>query len=144
MQELIQPSVLAWSFGLSLILFVGSLIIIPILLTRMRSDYFIDSDNTTIGKPKHCSITRGLALVAKNMIGMVLLLSGLAMIVLPGQGVITILIGLSLLNFPGKRRLELRIVRQRHVLDSVNWIRQRAGRPALLVPDPDTGPEPQS
>ena len=144
MQELIQPSVLAWSFGLSLILFIGSLIIIPILLTRMRSDYFIDSDNTTIGKSKHFSITRGLVLVAKNMIGMILLLSGLAMIVLPGQGVITILIGLSLLNFPGKRRLELRIVRQRHVLDSVNWIRQRAGRPALLVPDTDTGPEPQS
>ena len=138
MQELIQPSVLAWSFGLSLILFVGSLIIIPMLLTRMRSDYFIASDNTNIRKAKHFSIARGLVLVAKNMVGMVLLLSGLAMIVLPGQGIITILIGLSLLNFPGKRQLELRIVRQRHVLESVNWIRQRAGRPALLVPGPDT------
>ena len=59
---------------------------------------------------------------------------GLAMLVLPGQGVITILVGITLLNFPGKRRLELRIVRQRPVLLAINWIRARANRPPLVLP----------
>ncbi len=86
------------------------------------------------------TLVRWGILLVKNLLGLVLLLSGIAMLVLPGQGIITILIGISLLNFPGKRRLELKIVRQRPVFRAINWIRDRAGRPPLVLPDPEPHP----
>ena len=62
------------------------------------------------------------------------MLAGIAMLALPGQGILTILVGITLLNFPGKRRLELRIVRQRRVLRAINWMRAKAKRPPLVLP----------
>ena len=76
----------------------------------------------------------------KNVLGLILLAAGLAMMVLPGQGIITILIALTLLNFPGRRKLELRIIRQRHVRNAVDWIRRRAGSPPLVIPEPGAHP----
>ena len=70
----------------------------------------------------------------KNLLGAALVLIGIAMLVLPGQGALTILAGVFLLEFPGKRRLELRIVRQRPVHLTINWIRARVGRPPLVLP----------
>ncbi len=126
---------LAWSFGLSVVLFVGSLVIMPVLIARMRTDYFVTSsrdEHTWLGRHPAARMT---ARVLKNTLGGVLLLAGLAMMVLPGQGIITTLVALSLLEFPGKRRLELRLIRQRHVSGAVNWIREKAGRPPLRIPD---------
>ena len=54
-------------------------------------------------------------------------------ILLPGQGIFTILIGVMLLNFPGKYQLEQWIVARRPVLHSINWLRRRAGRAALVL-----------
>ena len=68
-------------------------------------------------------------------LGVVFILAGLAMIVLPGQGVLTILIGLALTNFPGKYALEQRLVRRPAVSGALNWIRQKAGRPPLEIPE---------
>jgi hypothetical protein len=76
-------------------------------------------------------------LALKNLIGLILVLAGIAMFVLPGQGIITVIVGISLLNFPGKRKLELRIFRQRRVLRAVSWIRKRANRPPLIMPPDD-------
>jgi len=127
--------VLAWSFGLSLLLFAGSLVVMPILLARMRADYFLTTDpaeHTWLGRHPAARLA---ARVLRNTLGAVLLLAGLAMMVLPGQGIITILVALSLLEFPGKRRLELRLVRQPQVRAAIDWIRRRAGSPPLRLPD---------
>jgi hypothetical protein len=78
--------------------------------------------------------------VVKNLVGIVFLLAGLAMLVLPGQGALTIVVGLTLLDLPGKRGMALKIVRQRHVLVAINWIRSRARRPPLILPDEDGAP----
>ena len=48
---LLRPAVLFWSFGLSLAFFVGSLIAMPILLARLRADYFARPD---AGPPGGC------------------------------------------------------------------------------------------
>ena len=69
----------------------------------------------------------------KNATGGLFLIAGIAMLVLPGQGLLTILIGLMLIDFPGKRRFELALIRRRHVLNAVNWMRQKSGRDPLLV-----------
>lgn len=129
-----HPTVLAWLFGLSLVLFLGSLILIPILISRMRPDYFVTPNaesHTWLGRHP---VARSIARLLKNALGVVLLFAGLVMMVLPGQGVITLLVALSLLEFPGKRTLELRLIHQRHVSSVINWTRSRAGRPPLIIP----------
>lgn len=76
---------------------------------------------------------RFVGLTLKNLVGVVFLLAGIAMLVLPGQGLLTVLIGISLIDFPGKHRLEARLVSQRLVLQAINAVRHRFGRPPLVL-----------
>jgi hypothetical protein len=55
------------------------------------------------------------------------------MLVLPGQGLLTILIGLVLVNFPGKYYLERKVIEQKKVLATMNWIRGKANRPPVDI-----------
>ena len=131
----IEPWLAGWIFAGSVLMFLGSLIVIPVLITRMRSDYFLSrTPPAESWMGQHPAAHVGFYAL-KNLFGFVLVLAGIAMLVLPGQGVLTILVGITLLNFPGKRRLELRIVRQRRVLRAINWMRARAKRPPLILPD---------
>lgn len=130
-----NQTLLWWVLSTSAVMFVGGLILMPILLVRMGSDHFLRRRPPGESWRGRHPVFRLLFLAAKNTVGLILLLAGLAMLVLPGQGLITILVGISLLNFPGKRRLELRIVRQPAVLRAINWIRAKAGRPALELPE---------
>lgn len=126
---------MAWLFGLSLLLFVGSLIAMPLLVARIRADYFLASGPNTDSWLGRHPASRITARVIKNSLGVLLLLAGLAMMVLPGQGIITVLVAVSLLEFPGKRALELRLIRQPHINRSINWIRRRSDRPPLIIPE---------
>ena len=114
-----NQTVLWWIFAASAAMFMAGLIGMPILLVRMRRDYFVRR------RPRE--VAGWTVLIIKNFVGLTLLLAGIAMLVLPGQGLITILVAISLLNFPGKRRLERRIVSQPSVLRAINWIRSKAG-----------------
>ena len=135
---LVHPALILL-FIVSVVMFVGSLALIPVLLARMRADYFARDESPFASWRRRHPVAGGALLVARNLLGIVLLLAGLAMMVLPGQGIITILVALTLLNFPGKRRLELRIVRQRQVRSAIDWMRRRAGRPPLVIPEPPRG-----
>ena len=129
-----NQGLMAWLFGLSLLLFVGSLVVMPLLISRMRANYFVAphaDEYSWLGRHPPARVT---ARIIKNSVGTVLLLAGLAMMVLPGQGIITVLVALSLLDFPGKRALELRLIRQAHINRAANWIRRRVGRPPLIIP----------
>ena len=57
------------------------------------------------------------------------------MLVTPGQGVLTILVGLLFLDFPGKFALERRLVQMKPVLAAIVWVRTKAGRPPLELPE---------
>lgn len=130
-----HPVITGWMFALSIALFVGSLLGMPIIIARMSPDYFVSREPAPQSWRRRHAVTRFVLLGIKNLLGLILFVAGIAMLVLPGQGVITILVGISLLDFPGKRWLELRIVRERHVLRAIDWIRTRAKRPPLLLPD---------
>ena len=124
-----------WIGTLSMATFVGTLIIIPILVVRIPADYFKRKKQ----KPepyykKQYAALCFIGLFFKNLFGALFVLAGLAMLFLPGQGLITILIGIMMLNFPGKLALQLRIVQQPTVLRAINWIRMKADRAALEVP----------
>jgi hypothetical protein len=76
---------------------------------------------------------RSIAIIAKNLVGFVLLLAGIAMLVLPGQGVLTILIGVSLMDFPKKRLLEAKLIGQPLVFSGINRLRARFHKPPLTL-----------
>jgi hypothetical protein len=118
-----------------LITFVGSLVLMPLIVARLPTDYFHHRRRTPrFARNRHPAVHVTLV-ASKNLIGVLLILGGLAMLVLPGQGVLTILIGIALTNFPGKYRLEKAIVRQPSVFRSLNWIRRKMHKPPLLPPD---------
>ena len=133
-EQLSWPQVAPWLFAFSLVMFLGSLIVFPFAVVRMPADYFVSHEIRRDWRGTNPVLRYGW-LVLKNIIGYVLVLAGIAMLVLPGQGLVTILVGMSLLDFPGKRRLESRIVRRRPVRRTIDWIRARAGRPPLVLPE---------
>lgn len=116
----------------SILSFVGSLILIPVILIRLPADYFMPQYSHRWLQGHH-PLLRVLGHVLKNVTGVVFLCAGLAMLVLPGQGLLTILIGLSFLDFPGKRRLEAAVLGQPTVLRTINALRARFGRPPLII-----------
>ncbi len=130
--SLVSPVVLEFLFALSIVGFVGSVIAIPWILVRLPQDYFCERHPRTWLKGHH-PVLRLIALVAKNLVGWILLLGGIAMLFLPGQGLLTILIGVSLMDFPGKRAIERKLVSRPLILEAINRIRQRFDRPPLLI-----------
>lgn len=129
-----HPALSAWLFVLSAAMFIGGLVLMPVLIARMRPDHFVNPGPPAGSwRGRHRVLTVTIVAI-KNLLGLVLLLAGLAMLVLPGQGIITILVAVSLLDFPGKRRLELYIISHRPVRQAVRWIRARANRPPLILP----------
>ena len=134
-----HPEILAVAAVGSLVMFVGTLVVVPILLVRMRADYFTDPDPQDSFHRRHPVLRAGGALL-KNLIGAAMVMVGLVLLVLPGQGILSILVGVSLLDFPGKRRVERHIAMQRHVRRSIDWIRGRRGHPPLEFGDEDERP----
>ncbi len=121
--------------GLSLFTLVVSALIVPVVIQRLPSDYFLRRHSaTSAGLERHPAL-RILLLILKNLFGAVLVIAGLVMFVTPGQGILTLLAGICLLNFPGKRRLELWIVKRRPVHRAIDWIRRRASQPPLELPE---------
>jgi hypothetical protein len=116
------------------ITFMATLIVVPLLVVRIPSDYFSRTRRRHKLWANHHPAVRAMLLIGKNALGYIFVVAGIIMLVLPGQGIFAILIGIMLLNFPGKYQLERWIVARRPVLRSINWLRQRAGR-APLVPD---------
>ncbi|MEM1070856.1 MAG: PGPGW domain-containing protein [Planctomycetota bacterium] len=130
-----------WIAIASLAVFVGSLLFVPWLVTRIPADYFSRRSRPRPHFADHHPLLRWIGLVIKNVIGVFLVLAGLAMLVLPGQGLLTLAVGILFLDFPCKHKLEGSIIRRRPVAKSVNWMRKRAGVEPLQL---DESPAEQS
>lgn len=137
--ELLSTFDLTWRHVLaalvaSIALVVVSVVLVLALLVRLPSNYFHSSHPRMLlnGYPP---AVRWMALIAKNLLGVVVLLWGIALLLpgVPGQGVLTIFVGLMLLDFPGKRGFERQIVRRRAVLRAINGLRKRFARPPLVI-----------
>ena len=128
-----HEALLGWLGVLSVLMFVGTMVALPIVVVRLPANYFRHDQHATRHHKRPAAL-RLLGLLGKNLLGIVLISSGVAMLVLPGQGILTILIGLMLMNFPSKRALEQRLVQQPAVLRTMNWMRARAHQPALETP----------
>ena len=117
----------------SAVMFLLSLVIVPIIIVRIPDDYFRRSERKIHPWAKHHPILRCSLVIGKNILGLVLLIMGILMLVLPGQGLLTMLFGIALMDFPNKYRLERRIVQIPSVLKSINWIRKKAKHKPLVI-----------
>jgi hypothetical protein len=133
---------LALSLGLFLVSFVGSIVLVSVALVRLPTTYFQGDRPPPFWQHRHPAL-RWLAVIGKNLVGVVLVLFGIIMALpgVPGQGFLTILIGIMFLDFPGKRRLERKIVSRPMVLRAVNRLRARWGKPAFVL-DQSSNPSP--
>ena len=129
MPQFFDSTTLAWLGGISVAMFRITIVAIPVVVAWLPADYFV--------RPRRqggeIGVINWTFLVAKNVVGAVMILAGVAMLVLPGQGLLTILLGLLLMNFPGKHRMEYWLVSRPRVLSSLNWMRAKLQHPPLVV-----------
>ncbi len=128
---------LPWLTILSVITFVGSLILIPWLILRMDRDYFVRHHEQIVERKKKHPIAALIIYSLRNSMGLFLILIGIIMLVLPGQGILTMIIGLSIMDFPGKHRVIDKILENKRVEDSLNWIRRKGNKEELVFRNVD-------
>ena len=108
--------------------------IAALIIVKLPVDYFHPSNEREFWVNRH-RVLRWAGLVGKNVGGALLVLVGILMSLpgIPGPGIVTILLGIMLLDFPGKRGLELKLVRRRQVRRALDGVRERFGKPPLLL-----------
>lgn len=117
---------------LFLVTFTISLVIVSIVLVKIPATYF-QQDHPQSFLSDHSPTVRMLAIIGKNLLGVVLVVLGIIMSVpgVPGQGILTILLGIMLLDFPGRRKLEYKLVSRPAVFKTINKLRHKFGKPEI-------------
>jgi hypothetical protein len=117
---------LLWGLGIfSVVAVVASVLLVPRYLASLPPDYLVNDAKRDEG---------GMAWrIARNALGVVLVLLGIAMLLLPGQGLITLLVGVLLVDFPGKQKLVRRLLGRPKVLRVVNKMREKRGSAPLTL-----------
>src|SRR5690349_17559458 len=93
----------------SVAMFVGSIVAVPVFLVKVPDDYFIRG---------HARRSRARRILT-TLLGVTLVALGIAMLVLPGQGILTILVGLGILELPFRDRLIARLLNHAKVSAAV-------------------------
>lgn len=126
-----------FSWGPPLLLFASiiSIVFIVFVLVKLPATYFQDGHSPVFSSLTYHPRLRWLACLARNMLGVILIVLGVCLSLpgVPGQGLLTILIGLMLIDIPGKRRLERKFVERPKVLRAINRMRGRFGKPPLIL-----------
>ena len=121
--------------SLSIFILIISVFMMVLIISILPEDYFKSENRNLISSVQNSRypLLKLLVLITKNFFGILLLLSGILMLVLPGQGILTIITGLVFMDYPGKYKFERKLLRQKGVINSINWIRSRLSKPSLKV-----------
>ena len=121
--------------SLSIFILIISIFMMVLIISFLPEDYFKSENRNLISSVQNSRypLLKLLVLITKNFFGVLLLLSGILMLVLPGQGILTIITGLVFIDYPGKYKFERKLLRQKGVINSINWIRSRLSKPSLKV-----------
>lgn len=121
--------------SLSIFILIISVLMMVLIISFLPEDYFKSENRNLISSVQNSRypLLKLLVLITKNFFGVLLLLSGILMLVLPGQGILTIITGLVFMDYPGKYKFERKLLRQKGVINSINWIRSRLSKPSLKV-----------
>ena len=120
-----------WLIILSIVLFIVTLILVPVIIVHLPVDYFSEIKRHKTDT-RHPAI-KILSIIIKNISGGILILAGLIMLFTPGQGLITLLTGIMIMNYPGKYKLERWLIIRFHLLTPINWYRARHHREPLTI-----------
>ena len=131
--SLVPPEALIAITIVSVVMFFGTILLIPVIILRLPVDYFLH-DEERVWMAEYHPVLRYVGLAVKNTVGLIFLLAGIAMLVLPGQGLLTMVIGVSLLDFPGKRTIEHRLLTKPMVFQAMNAIRHKFGKSPFSRP----------
>jgi hypothetical protein len=121
-----------WVIAASVLVSLLGILAVRWLVLRIPADYFV-APRTQGWRERH-PVVRWTLVIAKNLLGAILLVLGIAMLVAPGPGIVTLLVAVILLDVPGKHALERRIITLPSVLRVINHMRRRANRPLLEAP----------
>ena len=121
--------------SLSIFILIISVFMMVLIISFLPEDYFKSENRNLISSVQNSNypLLKLLVLITKNFFGILLLLSGILMLVLPGQGILTIITGLVFMDYPGKYKFERKLLRQKGVINSINWNRSRLSKPPLKV-----------
>ena len=121
--------------SLSIFILIISVFMMVLIISFLPEDYFKSENRNLISSVKNSRypLLKLLVLITKNFFGVLLLLSGILMLVLPGQGILTIITGLVFIDYPGKYKFERKLLRQKGVIKSINWIRSHLSKPPLKI-----------
>lgn len=120
---------------ISLLTFIGSILIIPIIIINLSPDYFYERRRSML--PYSNPVIRYTLLILKNLLGYLLLVLGIIMLFIPGQGLLSMALGILLINFPGKKRLEYKFFTNKKILKLINSIRHKAGKETIIFKKSD-------
>ncbi len=123
---------------ISALFWVGTLVAVPLIIVWLPVDYLSAEPATMSLVRRKAPLWRYPYWIAKNVVGAIFIVAGIAMLFLPGQGILTIVLGLALINFPGKRKVIRRIFGNRHIFKTINRLREKAKKPPLEKPRPES------
>ena len=121
--------------GFSVVMFFASILSLPFLLSFIPPDYFQYAEPYRVHHTFKHPLVRLSIIIAKNILGWLLIITGAILLILPGQGLITLVAGMLLINFPGKRKVERKLVSNHSVLHAINWLRAKRNKEPLLAPE---------
>lgn len=139
MFDLFSEFVLALSWRSVLIgalIFVASFLInlgiVSIILVKLPANYFSKNRKTKFWSGPHPAL-HAAKVIGKNVAGVLLVALGVVLSIpgVPGQGLLTILLGIMLLDFPGRDRLEQKLLSKPSIVNTINKLRGRFGKPPL-------------
>ena len=119
-------------------IFVGSflvnLAIVSIILVKLPADHFSKNRKTKFWAGPRPWL-HAAKVIGKNIGGVLLVALGVVLSLpgVPGQGLLTILLGVMLLDFPGRDRLEQKLLSKPSIVNTINRLRGRFGKPPLLL-----------
>ncbi len=125
---------LQWLGLISLLTFIGSLAMLPWLISHLPYDYFVRKRTSRKIVLGNTTFLSALWFTTRNIAGFLVLLAGIAMLFLPGQGILTIILGIAIMSFPGKHRLLVAITAKPSVQRSLNWLRKKTRHPEFIWP----------
>jgi hypothetical protein len=126
------PSTLVILSGLSVVVFLLSLLSVPWMVCRIPEDFFLAS--YTHRERSGSRFARGVTAFLKNLLGLGFFLLGVTLLFIPGQGILTIFLGVILMDFPGKKKVIERLVGMEKIRTSLNWIRKKRQVKPLRFP----------
>ena len=114
--------------------FLFNLAIVSVILVKLPADHFSKNRKTEFWSGRNPALNAA-KVIGKNILGVFLVVLGIVLSLpgVPGQGLLTVLLGIMLLDFPGRERLEQKLLSKPSIVNTINRLRGRFGKPPLVL-----------